>query len=52
MFFYFKLSTLNSQLIHSCDIFADNIKLQVHLRTHFDILEIGVVVGVRDDAYA
>lgn len=32
------------------NVFADDVKLQVYLRAYFDIVEVGVVVGVGNDA--
>ena len=38
------------QIVKSCDVFADDVKLDVHYGALFDGVEVGVVVGVGNDA--
>ena len=37
------LGLRNLYLLQSCNVFSENVKLDVHRRAHLDILEIGVL---------
>ena len=39
------------EALQSCDILAENIKLDIHHGSYFDVAEVGVLSGVRYDGY-
>lgn len=43
--------TLLFEALESCDIFAQNIEFDIHHGSYFDVAEVGVLSGVRDDGY-
>lgn len=49
--FYSKLFIRLFEALQSCDIFAENIEFDIHHGSYFDVAEVGVLSGVRDDGY-
>lgn len=43
--------TLLFKALESCDIFAQNIEFDIHHGSYFDVAEVGVLSGVRDDGH-
>ena len=39
------------EAFQSCDILAENIEFYIHHGSYFDVAEVGVLSGVRDDGY-
>ena len=39
------------EALQSCDILAENIEFDIHHGSYFDVAEVGVLSGVRDDGY-
>ncbi len=37
--------------LQSCDILTENIEFDIHHGSYFDVAEVGVLSGVRDDGY-
>ena len=37
--------------LDACNILADDVELQIHLGADFDLVEVRVVVGIRDDVH-
>ena len=40
-----------SKLLHSSNIFANDVKFQIDFCAHFNVVEVRIVVGVRNDAH-
>ena len=39
------------EALQSCDILTENIEFDIHHGSYFDVAEVGVLSGVRDDGY-
>lgn len=49
----FRTSVLNFtglfKALESSDIFAQNVEFDIHYRSHFDVAEVGILSGIRND---
>ena len=41
----------SGQILHARNVFPDDVKLDVHNRSHLDVLEVGMLKGVGNDAH-
>jgi electron transfer flavoprotein alpha/beta subunit len=50
---FFRTSVLNFaglfKALESSDIFAQNVEFDIHYRSHFDVAEVGILSGIRND---